>query len=346
VGWLDVYGSHTVGADRIDPSSPAAATPRLHQIRDGLPIDLGASPRWVESAVNDVWRVGDLFLRVCYRGDRSRFEREALLLAALPASIPRPEVFAVGETDGLPWMITHALPGAALRDIAFGAPTSEATLRAPVEEMADMLRSLHEWVPPPAVLEALEAKEARVDAADALGIVAADTVALPLVRALALVEPLQSLPHVDNGLIAAAVDRLSSLRAHDTVSTAPRRVLHGDAYLTNVLVADGRITGLIDFEFARLGPRDLELISFIRALDVERLVGAPPPPILRWIEDAYPELFAHPHLHERLWLYGLASAMHFVLFWPPDRPEGAGLHPAHPLHHLRRLIDAPLPLDR
>jgi aminoglycoside phosphotransferase len=346
VGWLDVYEFHTVGEGRSDPSSPAAAGARLQRIREELPIDVGGSPMWIESAVNDVWRIGDVFLRVCFRGDRSRLAREALLLAALPSSIPRPDVVAVGETDGLAWMIAHALPGTTLRQLVVQTPGSEATLRPLVEEMANMLHSLHDWVPPHAIVQALEAKETCLDAADASGIVASDTVALPVVRALALVEPLKTLPHVDHGLVDAAVERLRELSIYDTISSPPRSVLHGDAYLTNVLIADGRITGLIDFEFARLGPRDLELVSFVRTIDVEGLLGVPLPPLLRWIEGVYPELFAHPDLPERLWLYALASAMHFVLYWPPEAPEGGGLNPAHPLQHLRRLVDAPLPVQR
>jgi hypothetical protein len=30
-------------------------------------------------------------------------------------------------------------------------------------------------------------------------------------------------------------------------------------------------------------------------------------------------------------------------FWPPDRAEADGLEATHPLHTVRRLIDAPLP---
>jgi Phosphotransferase enzyme family len=56
--------------------------------------------------------------------------------------------------------------------------------------------------------------------------------------------------------------------------TADREVLlHGDCYLGNVLVHGDRVTALIDLEFARMGPRDLELISVVRALDSETRLG-------------------------------------------------------------------------
>ena len=98
---------------------------------------------------------------------------------------------------------------------------------------------------------------------------------------------------------------------------------------------------LIDFEFARMGPPDLELISVLRALEVETRLGVPRPPLLA--ED-YPELFAAPDLDRRLWLYAIAYTIRQIIFWPPDRSEADGLAASHPLHTLRRLIDAPLSL--
>ncbi len=54
--------------------------------------------------------------------------------------------------------------------------------------------------------------------------------------------------------------------------------------------------------------------------------------------------FAAPDLDRRLWRYALAYTIRHIIFWPPDRAEADGLDPAHPLHTLGRLIDAPLPL--
>ena len=49
-------------------------------------------------------------------------------------------------------------------------------------------------------------------------------------------------------------------------------------------------------------------------------------------------------LRRRLWLYALAYTIRQIIFWPPDRAEADDLEVTHPLHTLRRLIDAPLPL--
>jgi hypothetical protein len=36
---------------------------------------------------NDVWRIGPVVLRICWRGDRNRFAREAAVTAVLPPGV-------------------------------------------------------------------------------------------------------------------------------------------------------------------------------------------------------------------------------------------------------------------
>jgi len=67
-------------------------------------------------------------------------------------------------------------------------------------------------------------------------------------------------------------------------------------------------------------------------------------PLLAWLAADYPDLFSAPDLDKRLWLYALAYTIRHIIFWPPDRPKAGGLDVSHPLHTLRRLVDAPLPL--
>lgn len=203
-----------------------------------------------------------------------------------------------------------------------------------------MLAVLHAWVPPPPVADALQAKHERLNTGDALDIVATDLVPVPVGRVAKLVDPLKSLPFVDHGLIHAAVDRVADLASYVSDDEF-RHVIHGDAGSANVLVEAGHLTAVMDFEFARLAPPDLELISFVRGLDADRTAHGSTPPILTWLAHGYPELFSHVHLEQRLWLYGLAFALETVLFWPPDQPEDRDLHPAHPLRAVRRLIDHP-----
>ncbi len=64
--------------------------------------------------------------------------------------------------------------------------------------------------------------------------------------------------------------------------------------------------------------------------------------MIAWLEADYPALFAEPALADRLWLCDLAYAFRHIAVWPPDAPEDR-LACDHPLHRLRRLIDAPIP---
>jgi aminoglycoside phosphotransferase (APT) family kinase protein len=326
--------------DALDPSEPwnlASASRRLERIRYQLPVDLRAGGELVESNNNDVWRIGDLYLRVAWRGDRTRLAREAALMEAVAGVVPVPEVVAVGGDHALSWSLSRAGVGRPLEELC--TPPFPGELRDAMTELASMLRGLHHWSPPPETLHLLTCRPGQ-DATDPIAIVGADLVPLPIPRALALVGAVKTLDHVDPAVVDAAVERMKDLAAADLTPTG--RIIHGDVYLGNVLVVDGRISALLDFEFARLGPADLELISIIRAVDAERKLGVTRPPLLDWMGQDYPELFAAPDLDRRLWLYALAYTLRQILFWPPDRPEHAGLASTHPLHTLRRLIDGPL----
>jgi Phosphotransferase enzyme family len=142
-------------------------------------------------------------------------------------------------------------------------------------------------------------------------------------------------------VLDAAAQRLAEL---GDLAGGGEVLLHGDFYLGNVLAHGGHVSALIDLEFSRMGPRDLELISVVRALDAETRLGLRRPPLLAWLAEDYPELFGAADLHRRLWLYALAYTIRQIIFWPPDRAEADGLELTHPLRTLRRLIDAPLPL--
>lgn len=64
--------------------------------------------------------------------------------------------------------------------------------------------------------------------------------------------------------------------AHDAlVASLPRQIVHGDFAFPNLLVEDGRVTGLVDFEFAGADHRAADLacalyIVTVRASDAER----------------------------------------------------------------------------
>jgi hypothetical protein len=76
----------------------------------------------IASDSNDVWRIGAVVLRICWRGDRDRFARAAALTAALPPGIPYPEIVDAGHNDELAWQVTRAVDGVPLAAAWPGKP--------------------------------------------------------------------------------------------------------------------------------------------------------------------------------------------------------------------------------
>ncbi len=101
-------------------------------------------------------------------------------------------------------------------------------------------------------------------------------------------------------------------------------MIHGDAHTANVLCDGEELVALLDFEWARLGPPDLELEATCRDdLQVEagrddRGVLATEVFALTWLRSGYPELFEREHLTERLWLYQLCFELRSLCVWADE----------------------------
>ena len=333
---LGPFYRDVIAVDLLEPYGAASAAHRPDLLARTLPFPVGGA-RLVPSNNNDVWRLEAGYLRVAWRGDRGRLAREAELLGRLRGVVPVPEILDCGGDDRLSWSLAAEVPGTPLDGLCpWPAP---AGLRGIARAAAGLLRALHSW-PVPADLAGMLARPAADP--DPLRRAGAELVLLPPSSVLGLIPVARQLPFTDHGVLDAAAGRLAELG--DPTDAGRDVLLHGDFYLGNVLVCDGQVSALIDFEFARLGPPDLELISVVRALDMETRLGVPRPPLLTWLAEDYPELFTAPDLDGRLWRYAIAYTIRHIIFWPPDRAEADGLDPGHPLHTLRRLIDAPLPL--
>jgi hypothetical protein len=119
---------------------------------------------------------------------------------------------------------------------------------------------------------------------------------------------------------------------------------------------DGRsLTGLLDFEWSRTAPSDLDLDVLLRfcafpgahlpahleghvsARDYDELPG--------WLANCYPGLFAHPRLLDRLRIYALGFEAGQLLNSQPVTSL-QHLPPLHPYRRLRQLLDGLGHLDR
>jgi aminoglycoside phosphotransferase (APT) family kinase protein len=297
---LGPFYRDVIAVDPLEPWDTPSAAYRLELLTRTLPFPV-SDARLVPSNNNDVWRLEAGYLRVAWRGDRSRLAREAELLGFLPV----PAILDYGGDDQLSWSLTTAMPGTAYEHLC--VQPAPAGLRDLAREVAALLQTLHSWPVPRELAEMLRLPKEYQDPLHRAG----SELVLPPSSARGLIPLASQLPFVDHGVLNAAAARLTELGNPTTADSEV--LLHGDFYLGNVLVHARHVSALIDFEFSRMGPPDLELISVVRALDAETRLGRNRPPLLAWLAADYPELFGPADLPRRLWLYALAYTIRQII---------------------------------
>lgn len=136
---------------------------------------------------------------------------------------------------------------------------------------------------------------------------------------------------------------LSALEgAKDSLSAEPAATVHADLGFDNA-VWDGEHVWVIDLEWCCSAPADYELVHILRYCAHPESVVEPEArhrvalkdhtDIPRLLAQAYPELFAHGRLRDRLLVYGLAGFAR-GWHWRPDlwrKDIGVPDHPSREL---------------
>ena len=220
-------------------------------------------------------------------------------------------------------MLLRRIPGERL-DLVWPTLSIDQQRRA-ARQMGELLRSLHQWTPPPEI-RALLSSSTSITNKSTAEIAGSMLVPWPQDRLSPLLECSEELLRGHEDLHTALCRRSAELgpvvhKGEFEGST----VVHGDAHAANVLYGGGEPVALLDYEWARLGPADLELESTCRddpqieaGID-ERGVLATEVLALRWLRESYPELFDVEHLTERLWLYQLCYELRSLLVWTEGR---------------------------
>src|SRR5262245_36215991 len=286
------------------------------------------------SASNEAWKVGDVVVRISWSGDRERAEREVTVLQHLPACVPHPEVLGHGTTADRTWTLTRWVPG----EIAIDSwrTLSPAGRDRLARQLADALAALHRWTPPAAVRDQVAGRGPATDVHDLIG---QDVNPVPIDRALALVDEAKQSRHADPSVIEAVGERLRELRAFD-VGGGDDTVIHGDLHLRNIVASGNSLQTVLDFEWVRLGPPDLDLQAFLRAEH-----EAESDDMIVRLAAHYPNIVAHPRVVERLWLYDLTCTLRDVIVVPATAaPEH--LPPSHPLRRLPAIVESPAYIEQ
>ena len=137
---LGPFYRDVIAVSPLEPWDAASAAYRLEILARTLPFPVD-SARLVPSNNNDVWRLETGYLRVAWRGDRSRLAREAELLERLRGLVPVPEVLDRGGDDRLSWSLTTGMPGPAFEHLC--VQPAPPRLRDLAREVAALLRALH-----------------------------------------------------------------------------------------------------------------------------------------------------------------------------------------------------------
>jgi aminoglycoside phosphotransferase (APT) family kinase protein len=307
------------------------ATIRVRQVMHhaGLPSHL--VPVRVESARNEVWLVGDFVIRIAAEASTRRLVYEQEVVARLPREVRHPGVIHTGRAPFGQWCLMRRVPATPLAHQWL--ELNEAQRYGAVLSLARALRAIHgvdsSGLEPPFLAEgSLECSHQ-----------------LPVDRLWRLVDQLRSTRAIDPGLLLAATALVDTAEA--VLGPQPATLVHGDFHLENVLVADGVVQAVIDFEFARAGWPELDLEVLLRFCEEPQLhVGSAGGtisrddfrPVVTWLRDGYPELFEHPNLVERVNLCSLSYDLRDLALSLPDRPA-RDLPPFHPVNRLARLLD-------
>jgi aminoglycoside phosphotransferase len=315
-----------------DRNGMAMARARAALGKAGLDPSVDLHP--LSSVTNEVWLADKHIVRV-NRHPVPRLWREATLATMLlPAGVGCPPIVAYGGIVGADWMITERLPGQVLSRC--WPAMSTADRRRAISQLAEKLEMLHNY----------ELRERLPEIATA-HMLASSAGPGSVDRLMSGLDVAQDLEFIDPVLMVRAKMLVrESLAALDPVPA--QTLIHGDIHFENILWDGERITGLLDFEWARAAAPDLELDVFLRfcafpflhvAEDYERVtLPEDYAQVPGWLAEDYPALFAHPRLRDRLRVYSVAYDVRDLLLDPPTRPVDELSH-LHPYHRLADTID-------
>jgi aminoglycoside 2''-phosphotransferase len=237
--------------------------PTVQEIAEALHAPEVLSAMIIDTGQNNfVLDTGDLIVRVPRLDEaRSDLAREAAILAALaprlPLPVPMPQLRAVGAHVVA---VHRKLPGQPLLSLDGMTDTQKLEL---AHDLALFLQALH---------------------AIPVELLPAETAADPTAEWRALRDQLEAkalplLPADIGASIRARFDRFIGQALN-----APRTITHGDFGTGNILVEDGKVSGVIDFAGCGVGDPAYDLASLSAGLGDEFLALMAPPGIAAMAE--------------------------------------------------------------
>jgi aminoglycoside phosphotransferase (APT) family kinase protein len=313
-------------------TSSGLALARAKHALEAAHLDTNVELTRASSVTNEVWLTPDYAIRVNRRPDH-RLRREAKIGPHLPAEVHYPEVIAYGTGTGFDWLVVRRRPGNVLsRCWPTMAPSQR---RLAVRQLAFMLRALHNSTSP-----------VGLEDAGAPQLLQGGQGQNPTTPLLVGLERARDLENVDSAIIEALVEIVRTTSRYLEPFDV-QTLIHGDLTFENVLWDGDQVTALIDFEWSRAAPADLDLdviLRFVAFPDLhvaEDYVDQTKPEdyedVAWWFREDYPQLFSFPHALDRLRLFAIAFDVRDLLAFPPELPP-TKLPPEHSVNRLTRLV--------
>ena len=243
----------------------------------------------------------------------ARLKQETELLQSIADDVPVPKMLALGQYENHIYQIQKFVRGKPLHRVWQGLPPDQKDRI--LGEFASYLKLLHERTflqfgyycdneRTPSWLECCEREF--YDAIEGIQSVNLDVPDIVLHK---IVEYFEHHKHV--------------------LQAATPVLVHRDLWPGNILVEDGKITAILDFEFSMQAPRDYELLlieqfclypnDFVEE-DNEIYTTADFADYVQLLKRHYRELFAVPNLRERLNLYHIIYSLSVYVAWYKEQP--------------------------
>ena len=315
----------------MQTTSPHFAIARARQALKAANLPFDVKLERANSTRNEVFISPNHVIRINSRPNQ-RLRRELLLYASLPQAPWAPVAVHAGGEFGSDYLIVERKPGETLS--RSWLTMDRAARQRATTQLAEVLQHLH-TTETPAGIPPLQLETHLLD----------PRAISPVLPTLLAIERLQENKLIDSGILACAND--ITLAGADALADFNQRTLiHGDLTFENILWDGNEITGLLDLEWCRGSSRDLDLDVLLRFCALpyahvaedyaDKTLAEDYEDVPRWISEAYPALFDHPRLHERLLAYCVSFDIRDLEENPP-RP-GVGLGPLHPMGRLRSLV--------
>lgn len=259
--------------------------------------------QYTSGQINTVYQVGNEFVLKIEKNLDVVAHQPELIRLSFKAGAKVPEVLDTGKTESGDYLLMRYLEGRTVAPdwLAFTKMQQESL----IEQLAEQLQILHGIsfsqyaIPRPQEYESWK-------------------------NALHMYTDLDSINL--NGLDQKTRENVDLIKRfyseHESLldRSAPPVLVHNDLHFENILHIDGKLTGLIDFDFARQAPKNYELWHLIDFLQEPRYYldglnetmwdGFVLTEELTWLRKYYPDLFTHENLPDVQRLYLIESIMY------------------------------------